>query len=159
MFTFRLKLSKDRVLIALCAALAVASLVWHFFAFSTVLPNGETEANRKEFLEELGYTVTADSTAAKSVFLPEKFDWVYTSYNELQGRAEFDLSRYRGCEARLYTYKLGRIHDLKEATASLLVYRDKIIGGDISSLEKGGVCLPLVSAEENSKELKEQHND
>ncbi len=159
MFTFKVKLSRDRILIAGCALLAVLSLVWHFLTFSEISPKGKDTAARVEYLKTLGYSAMADSESHKPILLPAKFDEVYTSYNELQKEGGFDLSRHRGCEAELYTYNLSRFYELKEAMANLIVYRDKIIGGDISTLEKGGLCLPLLSVDENIKELKDKLND
>ncbi len=159
MFVFKLKLSRDRVLIVICVLLAVMSLAWHFMFFSNILPKGETVGDRVEYVKKQGYTAVTDSETQKTILIPKEFNSVYTAYNEIQISANFDLSRYRGCGAQLYTYKLDKFGDIKEAKVNLIVYRDKIIGGDITTLEKGGLCLPLIAAEENIKDLKEKQND
>lgn len=157
MFILKFRLSRDRVIIAACLLMTAIALLWHSLSLGGVSPRGDSRETRVGFLRSLGYSVVENTETHKTILLPTKFDKVYTSYNQLQNDAGFDLSRYRGCEAELYTYKLTEFSDLGEVVVSLIIYRNKIIGGDISSLEKGGVCLPLVSAEKNMS--KENQND
>ncbi len=155
MFVFKLKISKDRFLIICCALIAVMALVVHFFAFGKVLPRGNTFSERGEFLRELGYTAQKSTEKETEVIIPINFDKVYTSYNEMQRCADFDLSGYRGCQAVMYTYDLSNFYKYQEVKANLLVIRGRIIGGDITTREQDGFCLPLVSLEENIKSIKE----
>lgn len=157
MFVLKFRLSRDRVIVAACILMTTVALLWHSLSLGGVSPRGDSKEARLEFLGSLGYVVEDDSESHKTILLPTKFDKVYAAYNGLQKDVGFDLSRYRGCEAELYTYKLTKPKDFSEAAVSLIVYRNKIIGGDISSLENGGVCLPLATAEENK--LKDKQND
>jgi len=155
MFTLKIKLSRDRIVIAVCIALTFISLGCHFFSFGGFPKRADTLDRRVEYLNGLGYNAYADSETKKKVLLPEKFDDIHTSYNQLQKEGGFDLTRYRGCVAELYTYELDRFCDLKEAKVNLLVYNNVIIGGDITTLERGGLCVPLMSTEDNQEKLKD----
>lgn len=78
------------------------------------------------------------------VNIPEKFYDVYENYNALQQLANYDLSLYKGCEVTIYTYTINPPSDYTgECVANLMVYNDRIIGGDISATALGGFMLPL----------------
>ena len=156
MFTLNFRLTRDRIIIAACVLITAIALLWHSLSLGGVTPRGDSRESRVDFLNSLGYSVLDKSEVCKTINLPFEFDHVYDSYNQLQKTADFDLSSFRGCEADMYTYKLTEFKALKEASVSLIVYRNKIIGGDVSSFEKGGVCLPLISAESNLKRLKDK---
>lgn len=156
MFTLKFRLTRDRVIIAACVLITAIALLWHSLSLGGVSPRGDSREARVTFLNSLGYSVLSKSETHKTITLPFEFDHVYDSYNQLQKTADFDLSSFRGCEADMYTYNLTEFETLKEASVSLIVYRNKIIGGDVSSLEKGGVCMPLISAESNLKRLKDK---
>ena len=101
-------------------------------------PDGSTNALRVAFLESKGISAEDSEVISKNIIIPENFGEVYERYNELQKQAGFDLSRYKGEEAVLYTYPLG-----KNKEVHIIVYKGNIIGGDISSVEFDGEMKPL----------------
>lgn len=108
--------------------------------------NALTNAERISFLKKLGYTVLCDEPTSKEVVLPDVFSDVYNNYNSLQKSAGYDLSLYKGCEVVIYSYGITPPEDhTGECLANIIVYNDRIIGGDISSAALGGFMLPLKS--------------
>ena len=99
---------------------------------------------RVRFAAECGCEVEKKAESVKKVRIPQSFSKVYERYNELQKQAGFDLEQYKGCEATVYSYKVlkGGIAG-QETLVNLIVYRDRIIGGDFSSSALNGQILPL----------------
>ena len=57
----------------------------------------------------------------------------------IQKQQGFDLSRYRGKVCRKYVYALpGYPGGVEDARITLLIYKDRVIGGDISSPSADG---------------------
>ena len=78
----------------------------------------------------------------------------YRNYNELQKKAGFDLSAYKGSKAKVYTYKVlsyGPFKAQDNARLNLIVYNGRIIGGDISTVAINGVMLPLLRGQTNGE--------
>ena len=78
--------------------------------------------------------------AYSEVQIPEEFSEVYENYNKIQ-RHGLDLSKYNGEKAARYTYKVvNHPSGEKDVRATLLVYKDKLIGGDICTVRLDGLC-------------------
>ena len=106
--------------------------------------NALTNADRLNYLKTAGYTVLCDEPAKKDVTLPQKFSEIYNSYNTLQLSSGYDLSLYKGCEATIYSYEIDTpVGYNGECLANIIVYNNRIIGGDVSSASLGGFVLPL----------------
>ncbi|HPE96167.1 MAG TPA: DUF4830 domain-containing protein [Bacillota bacterium] len=79
-----------------------------------------------------------------TVRLPDEFDSAYSAYNALQQSQGLDLTRFCGKEITRYTYTVTNVSEGETILATLLVYRDRLIGGDIytagSAGENGSVC-------------------
>ena len=97
-------------------------------AVQSVQASGASEKDRLEFLTGLG--IKASGEQQDVVKIPKSFDAVYEQYNSLQKQQGFNLERYRGKEAERYRYMVEG--GFGEGTATLLVYRGNIIGGDLS---------------------------
>ncbi len=68
------------------------------------------------------------------VHIPAQFTETYTKYNELQKSQGLDLEKHKGKECTLYIYKLKDLKiDYADAYASIIVYKDKVIAGHIST--------------------------
>ena len=97
------------------------------------------EDQRVIFLAGLGWEAEGSALEVAEVQIPDIFDEVYTPYNDLQRESGFDLSRYKGKRVKRFTYKIinypGNSENIR---ASLLVYEDTVIGGDIYSAEADG---------------------
>ena len=69
----------------------------------------------------------------REVVIPAEFSDVYTAYNEMQRAQGFDLKPYAGEKCTQYRYIISNYPDCTETViATLLVFEDKIIGGDVS---------------------------
>lgn len=96
-------------------------------------------AARVDFLRALGWEVMDTPQVEMEVQIPREFDQPYTAYNALQQKQGLDLTPYQGKRAMLYTYALVSYPTGKEGvTASLLLYKNKLIAADISAPEADG---------------------
>ncbi|MBQ7700121.1 MAG: DUF4830 domain-containing protein [Clostridia bacterium] len=92
----------------------------------------------KEFLSACGWEVSELMDKAE-VTVPAEFDPVYESYNTLQKKQEFDLSKYKKKTVERYTYKVDNYPEYSGVVlADVIVYKNKIIGGDICSADVNG---------------------
>ncbi|MBQ5746716.1 MAG: DUF4830 domain-containing protein, partial [Clostridia bacterium] len=93
--------------------------------------NIKSEKDRIAFLESLGWKVSDNAPKVIEITIPEVFDGVFADYNNLQKSVGLDLEKYKGKKATLYTYEL--VDDEEKKVANIIVYKNKIIGGDVSS--------------------------
>ena len=99
----------------------------------------DTNDTRVKFLTDLGWEITASPTESAEVRIPTKSDEVFDRYNELQKSQGYDLSKYAGKKVMRYVYQVENFPGAKEPVyATVLVYKDKIIGGDITDTTPGG---------------------
>ena len=150
MFVYTIKASKIKFFgVLLASVLVLVTLI-------TVIPEYEnyddvavvsikygkmaTNADRIEFIEQFGYTVNAEPCEIVEVLIPEKFDSVYENYNEVQRAQGLNLKKYKGKTAVRYTYVITNYPDRSGNTVNinLLIYKDKIIGGDVCCIESNG---------------------
>ena len=93
---------------------------------------------RVAFLESFGWTVDQEPMETREVMIPESFNDVYTSYNEMQKAQGFDLKPYAGFVCMQYKYQLENYPDTRDVYATLLVYDNQILGGDLACSEVDG---------------------
>lgn len=104
-----------------------------------------TNTDRVDFLEQFGWTVYETPIEEKKVEVPSEFDKVMLSYNELQRSQGLDLNKYRGKELMRYTYEVTNYPDHDgRVLANVLVYRNRVVGGDICSSESGGFIQTFI---------------
>ena len=91
------------------------------------------------FLSQFGWVVDAGSAETREVTIPAQFDKVFAGYNELQKSQGLDLSKYKKKAVTRYTFTVTS-YDGYEGTvyANVLVYRGRVIGGDICSADVSG---------------------
>ena len=78
------------------------------------------------------------------ITIPKEFDKVMTSYNEIQKQQGLDLSKYAKKSAKRYTYKVTNYPEYNGTVyANVIVYRDKVIAGDICSADARGFIHTL----------------
>lgn len=98
-----------------------------------------TNADRVSFISKFGWEVEEAPCGETSVVLPAEFDENMRRYNEIQLSQGLDLTKYRGKEVVKYTYSIKNYTDFDgEVLINLLVYKDKIVGGDICSADGNG---------------------
>lgn len=156
MFLVSLKSLKGKLILLVAAVTAVVivfSVISNSENAEKVTPtdgvmnfSASTEDERMSFITQLGLTVENEPSAVTEVVIPEEFDETYTSYNEIQKQAGLDLENYKGCTAKRWTYTVTNYpgyESSKSIKINLLVYKGKIIGGDICSVELDGFMKGL----------------
>ncbi len=99
----------------------------------------KTNEDRINFLAQFGWETEKAPSDERQVTIPSEFDEVFAGYNEIQKAQGLDLGRYAKCEATRYTYVVTNCDEWDGLVyAHLLVYRDTVIGGDISSADSAG---------------------
>ncbi|MBE6550601.1 MAG: DUF4830 domain-containing protein [Ruminococcaceae bacterium] len=98
----------------------------------------KTGADRISFLQSYGWNVEEEAFEVAQVVIPNEFDSVYSRYNELQKGEGLDLSKYKGKTVKRYTYIVKNYDYNGTVYANILVYKDKVIGGDICSADSNG---------------------
>lgn len=105
-----------------------------------------SNAQRVEFLNKQGWIVKPDPLSKEEITVPSDFEGVYAEYAELQKSQGFDLEKYKGKPATLFTYQVLNYPDHPEnVVATLVVSSDKLIGGDVSMTGEGGFTEPLIA--------------
>ena len=80
----------------------------------------------------------------REVVIPAEFNDVYTAYNAMQNAQGFDLKPYAGEKCMQYRYIVTNYPDCPDTVfATLLVFEDRIIGGDVSSKRRTASCTAL----------------
>ena len=105
----------------------------------------KTEDDRVGFIEQFGLRVKGAAIESRSFVIPDNFDRVLAGYNEIQKKQGLDLSKYSKKKVTRYTYQIENYEDYDgEVLVNLLVYRDRIIGCDISSADSDGFVKELI---------------
>ena len=99
---------------------------------------GSDDDRRVAYLQELGYTVDPQPVSVQEIPIPAESDPVFAAYNAMQQQAGQDLTPYAGCRVKCWTYTVKDYPGQTAVQAHLYVYKDRVIGGDISSTEQGG---------------------
>lgn len=144
-------LTRRRMLCLLLTVVLGGLIVCVFLKVSADGIDGSTDAARRGFADSLGCTV--GSASEKEIIIPAEFSDVYIKYNDIQKAAGFDLSSYKGCRVKLYTFSGVTYPGCREETQlNLIVYHGKIIGGDISQTAIDGEMLPLTDVKNAGSE-------
>lgn len=99
---------------------------------------GGTNQERVAFLQGFGWQVGAQPVETREVLIPAQFNDVYTAYNEMQRAQGFDLEPYAGQSCTQYVYQVTNYPGETEVYATLLVYGEEIVGGDVASARVDG---------------------
>ncbi len=104
----------------------------------------KTKEERISFLSDFGLSVDGASESENEMTLPMEFDSVFAGYNEIQRAQGMDLSPYKGKSITCYTYTVTNYEGYSgKVLATLLVYRDTVIGGDVCSESSDGFVTGL----------------
>ena len=94
---------------------------------------------RVKFLQDFGWEVAASPTESSQVKIPEEQSEVFDRYNTLQKGQGYDLSQFAGKKVMRFVYKVTNFPGATEPVyATLLVYKNQVIGGDITDTSPGG---------------------
>lgn len=137
---FSLKANKNKLIavvvligIIVCAVIFLPKMIQSPEDYSAA-----TNEERVAFLESFGWEIDDDVMDSRDVTIPIEFSEIYTTYNVMQIAQGFDLEPYAGVTCKQYIYLVENYPEEGEVHATLLVYNDQIIGGDISCSEMNG---------------------
>ncbi len=149
MFVYTVKSSTLKLFgCILCATLTALTLIFLLPLNDdvTVFANGKAvytnvgdNEERIDFLNQFGWEVDKTPLSETKVVIPSKFDTVFSGYNELQKKQGLDLSKYKKKEVTRYTYLVTNYTGYEgKVFATLIVYRNRVIGGDICTENSDG---------------------
>ncbi len=104
--------------------------------------------DRVRLLESYGWQVKEEPIEFMEVQIPEEFDEVYEKYNDIQLGQGMDLKKYAGKRAMRYSYQITNYPTGEtDIIANILIYKNKLIGGDICSPRINGFMHGLSKPE------------
>lgn len=142
------KVNIKKVLIALIAATALIVALISILGGNEPDPAAVTTMSdndsRVQFLESLGWKVVTSPKEASQVKIPTEQSPVYSRYNDLQKSQGYDLTQYAGKNVMRYVYEITNYPGAEQPVyATLLVYKNQIIGGDINNTASNGAVQGL----------------
>ena len=134
---------KKIVLVLAAAAVLIASLIMLFGGSGDTAPTVALSPTgndgRVQFLKSFGWDVASSPVESGQVRIPQEGNEVFDRYNALQKSQGYDLSPYAGKTVMRYVYKIRNYPGATEPVyATLLVYKNKVIGGDITDTSAKG---------------------
>ena len=115
---------------------------------ATAAPTVSGNDSRVSFLKGFGWEVAASPVESGQVRIPEQMSQVFERYNALQKSQGYDLSQYAGKNVMRYVYKVTNFPGATEPVyATVLVYKDQIIGGDVTNTAADGAVQGFKKAE------------
>ena len=95
--------------------------------------------SRVTFLKDFGWEVTTSPLESGQVRIPTETTEVFDRYNHLQQTQGYDLTKYGGKKVMRYVYKVNNYPGATDPVfATVLVYKNQIIGGDVTNTASGG---------------------
>ena len=133
----------------------IATLIFALIMLSVIILtfsiDKNTNAKITNYVESIGWIIENDPVKISHYKIPDEFDSVFNAYNEIQQKAGFDLSNFKGKTVASYSYKIINHELSSEHTiyATILIYKGEIIGGEISS----GGSLGFIYEITNTKDI------
>ena len=143
MMVMTAKVDFKKIILGLAAAaaliLALILLLDRNGSAQTAAPAPSANDGRVKFLTDFGWDVTTSPVESGRVRIPEQSGEVFDRYNTLQKGQGYDLSQYAGKTVMRYVYKINNYPGATEPVyATLLVYKNQIIGGDVTDTAAKG---------------------
>ena len=144
MMVMTAKVDKKKIAIVLAAAVVLIAGLVLIFGGDSSAPTASTNAPNNDarvaFLESFGWDVTTSPVESGQVKIPKESSEVFDRYNALQKSQGYDLSAYAGKTVMRYVYKINNYPGATEPVyATVLVYKNQIIGGDVTDTSAKGV--------------------
>ena len=139
--TAKVDLKKILIILAVIAGLILGAI--RLFGggedVSTAAAAVSNNEERVKFLQELGWQTAESPVESSRVKIPKENSEVFSRYNNLQKSQGYDLSQYAGKQVMRYVYKITNYPGATEPVyATLLVYKNQVIGGDITDTAAKG---------------------
>ena len=144
MMVMTAKVNLKKILIYLAAAAALILLIVMLASGSgdaapTAAVGVVSNDDRVTFLESFGWDVAASPVETGQVRIPLDTTEVFSRYNALQKSQGYDLSAFAGKNVMRYVYQVSNYPGATEPVyATLLVYKDQVIGGDVTDTAAKG---------------------
>ena len=153
MFVYSLRAGTVKLIGVICVALTVLITLIAFVPTYTISSQASADASEVSyrydkiksaedvaaFLSQFGWEVDATPIESKEVTIPAEFDKIFLAYNELQREQGLDLSKYKRKQVTRYTFKVTNYEGYEGTVyANVLVYRNRVVGGDICSADATG---------------------
>ena len=143
MMVMTAKVDFKKIMLGLIAAaaliLALILLLGGNDTTQTAAPAPSANDGRVKFLTDFGWDVTTSPAESGRVRIPNQPSEVFDRYNTLQKGQGYDLSKYAGKTVMRYVYKINNYPGATEPIyATLLVYKNQIIGGDVTDTAAKG---------------------
>ena len=140
--TAKVDMKKVLLIIAAVAALLLSAILLlgeEDPAAATAAPSLSSNDGRVQFLKDFGWDVTTTPVESGQVKIPAETSEVFDRYNTLQKGQGYDLTDYAGKNVMRYVYKINNYPGATEPVyATLLVYKNKVIGGDVTDTAAKG---------------------
>ena len=140
--TAKVNLKKVMIALAAVAGLIVALILLlggGGDSAETAAPAVSSNDGRVKFLTDLGWEVTTSPTESSQVRIPAASSEVFDRYNALQKSQGYDLSEFAGKKVMRYVYQINNYPEATEPVyATILVYKNQIIGGDVTDTAAKG---------------------
>ena len=140
--TAKVDMKKVALILGAVAAVIIAIILLFGGKGKTQTTSAPAVANndaRVGFLKGFGWEVSNSPAESSQVRIPENASEVFDRYNSLQKSQGYDLSLYAGKNVMRYVYKVKNYPDATEPVyATVLVYKNQVIGGDITDTSAGG---------------------
>ena len=140
--TAKVDIKKIAIILAIAVGVILAVIAL-FGGSSETAATAATVGNndsRVAFLKDFGWDVSTSPTESGQVRVPTAPNEVFDRYNALQKSQGYDLSAYAGKNVMRYVYKINNYPGATEPVyATLLVYKNQVIGGDITDTAARGV--------------------
>ena len=171
MFVFSLKADRTKLTIGLIAVFIALSIAVLVFSAKNkpVVNNGDISfkaSNAEEritFLSQFGWKINTEPVEVTEVIIPSEFNEKYNEYNEIQKKQGLNLELYKGVRAKKWVYEIlnypGYAQNSGCIMATLLIYDNLVIGGDVSSLEVNGFMQDFDFPQETVTTLNEAQNN
>ena len=104
----------------------------------------ESNDDRVAYLQSMGWQVDETPVESQEVRIPAQLPEVLARYNELQQSQGYDLTQFGGKTVKRYVYEVLNYPDTTDSYyLTLLVYKDTVIGGDVTSAAQDGLMQGL----------------
>lgn len=138
-FIWTAKINRKKILLVLATAIAAVAVIAAILSVQLAPVSGtvsskkvKSEEERIAYLQNLGWQVSPNAVLTEELLLPEKFTSEYDQYLALQAEQGFNLQKYAGKRIHRYTYEiLNYPTGETEVTVHLLVYHNRVIGGEL----------------------------
>jgi hypothetical protein len=158
MFIYSIRASTVRFFACILICLGVLVLLLTLGSAETVYASADgrqinyggmkTNEDRVMFIESFGIKVKGEPISEETFTMPDNFDRVIQGYNQIQKMQGLDLTKYERKRVTHYTYEVINYDTNGKVYVNLLVYRNRIVAADISSMDNGGFVKALTEVDQ-----------